>query len=1594
MSHLHPAHPRGNTSARRSHRRLLAVVLAAAFLFTAAMVDMLGPGLEDPTPIGPYLNGVFPTETPGGISSGTGSYAVENAFPNLTFVDPVDMAELPGGQEFLVLGLQGQLWKIENNANATSKRLVMDIAHQTVVDTDGGMLGLVLHPEYGQADSENAGYIYIFYRYTPVDGTDQTGPKVNGYMRLSRFTFAPGANTINPHSEYVLMQIYDRNDWHNGGDMFFGPDGFLYLAVGDEGSGNDSYGVTQQIDKYLFGGVLRIDVDQRGGNISHPIRRQPQDAGTPPAGWPSSFTQGYYIPNDNPWLDSGGGRLEEFFAIGTRSPHRMTYDAPTGEIWIGDIGQGAKEEISIVRKGDNLQWPFREGDQSGPKDRPAALIGREQPPIHAYGRSVGRSVIGGFVYRGNRYPELKDKYLFADHETQDVWTLTRTGSNSGQVNSLLRVPIEGSGTKDGISSFFEDSRGYIYLLDLYATGQDGGVIRKLVREGGTTNDPPQKLSDIGAFTDLQTLEAAPGLIPYDVNTPLWTDGAVKKRWIALRNNGSHNSAAEQITFDAEDNWEFPAGTVLIKHFELPVDARDAAKVVRMETRFIVFTENGGAYGLTYKWNDAGTEAFLIGVDESVSRNVTVRDAEGRTSVQRWDYPTRSQCMQCHNSVAGFALGVKTRQLNKDLRYPGGITANQLETWNHLGMFREDIGNPAHYAVGAAIDDVQSSQAMRVRSYLDANCAYCHRPNGVEGAFDGRSAVSLYDQALVQTEVLSHASPAGAQLVMPGRAEDSELWRRDQSTGPEKMPPMGRALVDEDYINVLTSWIDGLDENGPAQLDDGWYTLQAGHSDLYLGIENGSKDEDQAVVQQIMSDEAYQKWYFQHLGNGKYRISAGHSNKVLSVRSLQPQRGGQVVQESWNGRQHQMWYLEAVDQGFYKIRNAYHYLDLDVYGGSEAAGQKTITWTPHTAPNQQWKLVPVENDTPCSTVQGTPLADLEWVSATTGSGAVRKNTNIKGGTMQINEQTYNNGIACHAQSEIVYELDGTYTLFRSDIGVDETASANSAASVQFEVQGDGQQLYLSPVMRATDDAIAIEVSVAGVRQLKLIVHEVPEHSPGSDPDNSDHADWADARLESCSEDETPDDDMEEEPPADWLAIGEVGTVAANHNWQVVHLKNNYRRPVVIAGAPGFVESDQVTVRVRHVTESGFEIRIDEWECLNEWHELEDIAFMVVEEGVHQLPNGAVLQAGNIRQVSLTWRTQVFPQPFEQEPIVLAQCVTDNEWEAATVRIDHRETTTSQLRLHLNEKDGSVLHKGETVSWVAVTPGTGWETMKFEAGNSGRYVKEDWYKLDFQQKYSTQALFIAGLGSSYESDAATLRMRRLQPRHVEVFVEEENCGDSETDHAAEEVHYLVFDRPGAIYGETLSTENDKVGSLQWIEVVAVPESHQVQVNWQVRQDQKVATYVLERSVDGANYQVVSDQPGMGGAGEQHYRDVDTNPLIGETYYRIRAIGEDGWIRHSPATMVTYAEPGAKVLVYPNPLSSSTPLTVDLHLNKPEVVNFRIFDQQGRLLHQEEGGLKAGQSFVPFDMSRWAQGLYILHIRGASWNVVKRVVVHGER
>ncbi|HEY3755156.1 MAG TPA: PQQ-dependent sugar dehydrogenase [Opitutaceae bacterium] len=409
-------------------------------------------------------------------SAGAPALSVVNAFPNLTFQDPTFMLPMPGTDQLVVAGREGQFWSFTNASATATKTLFLDLSAHTQGWSDSGVLGFAFHPQFGQRSSPNRGYVYVWYCYTPgpIVGSAANPPDYQTpcYDRLSRFTIPDGASTVDPNSEYVLINQFDRDLWHNGGAMFFGQDGYLYVTDGDEGGENDQYQMSQKTNVGVFGGVLRIDVNENAAT-SHPIRRQPvaDPGGTVPDGWPATYTQGYYIPNDNPFVDPSGSTLEEFYAIGLRSPHRMTQDPVTGNIWLADVGQNLWEEIDLIQRGGNYEWGFKEGFAAGPDPQPATIIGVDSPPVLVYGHyNDAGCVIGGYVYRGTQFTgQLNGLYVFGDYDGNYVWTMNYAGANSTPtVNYLASLPVR-RGSAGGLSSFAQDASNELYMLTMGPT---------------------------------------------------------------------------------------------------------------------------------------------------------------------------------------------------------------------------------------------------------------------------------------------------------------------------------------------------------------------------------------------------------------------------------------------------------------------------------------------------------------------------------------------------------------------------------------------------------------------------------------------------------------------------------------------------------------------------------------------------------------------------------------------------------------------------------------------------------------------------------------------------------------------------------------------------------------------------------------------------------------------------------------------------------------------------------------------------------------------------------------------------------------------
>ncbi|MDA0813920.1 MAG: FG-GAP-like repeat-containing protein, partial [Verrucomicrobia bacterium] len=364
-----------------------------------------------------------------------------------------------------------------------------------------------------------------------------------------------------------------------------------------------------------------------------------------------------------------------------------------------------------------------------------------------------------------------------------------------------------------------------WLAEAQALGQTGGAYGLAAPEPiaaylngafpnstpgvGGAPQPPPTLSATRAFANLSSLTPTSGLIPYDVNSPLWTDGALKRRWIAVPNDGSHNSAGERIGFSATEPWDYPVGTVLVKHFELKTNVNNPSIIRRVETRFIVHATDG-YYGVTYRWRANNLDADLLVSGQS--EQIPMTQANGSVVNQTWSYPSRVDCMGCHNAAAGQVLGLRTWQLNGNFTYPKtGVTDNQLRALNHLGIFSPalDESQIGSYLRSVDLSDTSVPVEDRMRSYLDSNCAHCHRPGVTNAFFDARFNVPLSQQGIVNGAVLYSQGIDGAQVVRPQSVAQSIMHLRTSNLGAELMPPIGKNVIHSEAVALLEQWIGSL-----------------------------------------------------------------------------------------------------------------------------------------------------------------------------------------------------------------------------------------------------------------------------------------------------------------------------------------------------------------------------------------------------------------------------------------------------------------------------------------------------------------------------------------------------------------------------------------------------------------------------------------------------------------------------------------------------------------------------------------------------------------------------------------------------------------
>lgn len=483
----------------------------------------------------------------------------------------------------------------------------------------------------------------------------------------------------------------------------------------------------------------------------------------------------YRIPPDNPFSDSAGIR-PEIWSYGYRNPWRMSFDRQTGELWVGDVGWDTWELVYYVRRGDNFGWSIMEGRQpiNVTWERGPTPI---SPPMVEHPHSEARSITGGYVYYGKRLPELEGAYVYGDYETGKIWALWH---RQGERTALREI----ADTTLRIICFGQTHDGEIYVVD-YA----GGIYELWPRSGSANNNTagvmvPQHLSETGLFQTIGTQSPAAGLIPYAIEHSMWSDGLSAQRWLGLPSGEVH--------LDDRRN-AFPDGAVLVKTLSTADDEKP------VETQILQKVE-GFWRAFSYAWNEDHTDAELV---PSQGARRLIRHGESR--VQPWHHVSRSECFVCHNAHVGGVLG--------------------FSSWQLTEASRERLFEAGYLSDGALRRDSRRNRASRevhaARTYLDVNCASCHRQNG-GGLVPMELERHLLEERLHAIDVPPQRGDFGireARVIDPGRPERSTLYYRMAKTGSGRMPHLGSQVVDERGLRLIYDWIESLNPDADRNLNE-------------------------------------------------------------------------------------------------------------------------------------------------------------------------------------------------------------------------------------------------------------------------------------------------------------------------------------------------------------------------------------------------------------------------------------------------------------------------------------------------------------------------------------------------------------------------------------------------------------------------------------------------------------------------------------------------------------------------------------------------------------------------------------------------------
>jgi glucose/arabinose dehydrogenase len=618
----------------------------------------------------------------------------------------------------------------------------LDLSERLDTYWERGLIGVALHPDFPHTPN-----IFILY----VAKAPFT------HHVLSRFTMI--GDHVDPASELVLLEGDDQAKiggkiaWgHQGGPMCFGADGKLYIAIGEQTARTPAQSLTS-----LQGKILRINPDAS-------------------------------IPEDNPFFTQTTGKYRAIWTLGMRNPFGLAVQPGTGRIFETDVGDAAFEEVNEIVRGGNYGWPLFEGYSTDPKFN---------SPLYAYPHAIGRCVVGAaFCPRAAKagseaalFPEKwRGKFFFADWS--DNWIKALDPDDPKNVVTFakgFRGPAAIEFDPDG--SLLVLNRSTIWRDGKKWESNTGSLVR--IRYTGLTPgiakearpSLPPALSGAAVFKTLAPLAPGEGFVPFDIALPPWQPGVTARRWISVPAGG-------KIHVNAEGQFEFPKGTVVVQHFTLEKTRAP------FETQVLWFTGPREARAAAYRWSADGKDATLV-------RDGEILPLPGDAK-RFWFSPGSELNLNLDFVVVGFLLPLNPRQLN---------CHDQLQQWSQRGLFDATLSTDkiAHVPKLAALDDASATPELRVRSYLDVNCATCHRPGGPSrGNFDARLLTSLDDQKLINGELVAgDIGIPGARVIVPGHPEKSVMFQRLTRDDFVRMPPVNVNHEPQPVAPLLESWIRAL-----------------------------------------------------------------------------------------------------------------------------------------------------------------------------------------------------------------------------------------------------------------------------------------------------------------------------------------------------------------------------------------------------------------------------------------------------------------------------------------------------------------------------------------------------------------------------------------------------------------------------------------------------------------------------------------------------------------------------------------------------------------------------------------------------------------